>query len=111
MPDAGYLVAARRRFYFECVDDERAQAALPFRSAERFLALLTRPADLAAELPGLVTAINRGEGLPDAGLVGGNLALAIRDVPGGTIREYRLFPPRVARLDGSRRVGEPVRRE
>jgi len=98
MPDAGYLAAARRRFYFESVDDQRAQAALPFRSAERFLALLTRPADLAAELPGLVTAINRGEGLPDAGLVGGNLALAIRDVPGGTIREYRLFPPRALAL-------------
>ena len=93
MPDAEYLAAARRRFYFESVDDQRAQAALPFRSAERFLGLLTRPADLAAELPGLVTAINRGEGLPDAGLVGGNLALAIRDVPGGNIREYRLFPP------------------
>jgi len=93
MPDAGYLAAARRRFYFESVDDQRAQAALPFRAAERFLRLLTNPADLAAELPALVTAINRGEGLPDADLVGGNLALAIRDVPGGTIREYRLFPP------------------
>jgi len=88
---AGYLAAARRRFYFECVDDQRAQAALPFRSAERFLGWLTRPG-LAAELPELVTAINRGEGLPDAELVGGSLALAIRDVPGGTIREYRLFP-------------------
>ena len=61
-------------------------------SAERFLGWLTRPAELDAELPELVTAINRGEGLPDAALVGGSLALAIRDVPGGTIREYRLFP-------------------
>lgn len=93
MPDAEYLAAARRRFYFESVDDQRARAALPFRAAERFLRLLTHPADLPAELPALVTAINRGEGLPDADLVGGNLALAIRDVPGGTIREYRLFPP------------------
>jgi serine/threonine protein kinase len=91
-PGTGYLAAARRRFYFECVDDQRAQAALPFRSAERFLAWLTRPPGLAAELPELVTAINRGEGLPDAELVEGSLALAIRDVPGGTIREYRLFP-------------------
>src|SRR5262249_40353762 len=41
MPDAGYLASARRRFYFESVDDQRAQAALPFRSAERFLTLLT----------------------------------------------------------------------
>jgi serine/threonine protein kinase len=91
-PGTGYLAAARRRFYFECVDDQRARAALPFRSAERFLGWLTRPSGLAAELPELVTAINRGEGLPDAELVEGSLALAIRDVPGGTIREYRLFP-------------------
>ena len=91
-PGTGYLAAARRRFYFECVDDQRAQAALPFRSAERFLDWLIRPSRLAAELPELVTAINRGEGLLDAELVGGSLALAIRDVPGGTIREYRLFP-------------------
>lgn len=97
-PGADYLAAARRRFYFECIDDQRAQAALPFRSAERFLGLLTRPADVAAELPALVTAINRGEGLPDADLVGGDLALAIRDVPGGSIREYRLFRPSVLTL-------------
>ena len=41
---AAYLAAARRRFYFECVDDDRARAALPFRSAERFLGWLARPA-------------------------------------------------------------------
>ena len=97
-PGAGYLAAARRRFYFECVDDQRAQAALPFRSAERFLGWLTRSSGLAAELPELVTAINRGERLPDAELPGGSLALAIRDVPGGTIREYRLFPLSVLTL-------------
>lgn len=107
MPDAGYLAAARRRFYFESVDDQRAQAALPFRSAERFLGLLTRPADLDAELPELVTAINRGEGLPDADLVGGNLALAIRDVPGGTIREYRLFPPSALTLTAASASASP----
>jgi serine/threonine protein kinase len=107
MPDAEYLAAARRRFYFESVDDQRAQATLPFRSAERFLDLLTRPAGLTAELPGLVTAINRGEGLPDAGLVGGNLALAIRDVPGGTMREYRLFPPRALALTAAGASASP----
>lgn len=87
-----YLAAARRRFYFECVDDARARSALPFRSAERFLGWLASPAELEARIPDLVTAINKGEGLPDQALAGGGLALAIRDVPGGTIRSYRLFP-------------------
>ena len=89
--DAVYLTAARRRFYFESVDDQRAQAALPLRSAERFLGWLARPTGLQDELPELVAAINRGEGLPDPALVGSSLALAIRDVPGGSIRSYRLF--------------------
>ena len=87
-----YLASARRRFYFECVDDARARSALPFRSAERFLGWLASPAELEARIPDLVTAINKGEGLPDQALAGGGLALAIRDVPGGTIRSYRLFP-------------------
>ena len=87
-----YLASARRRFYFECVDDDRARTALPFRSAERFLGWLARPAELEARLPDLVAAINRGEGLSDQALADGGLALAIRDVPGGTIRSYRLFP-------------------
>jgi serine/threonine protein kinase len=94
--DAGlanaYLDATRRRFYFECVDDKRARSALPFRSAERFLTWLAAPGQLDDRLPDLVMAINRGEGLPDSVLAGGGLALAIRDVPGGTIKEYRIFP-------------------
>lgn len=106
-PGAQYLAAARRRFYFETVDDQRAQSALPFRSAERFLSLLTGPAGLGAELSGLVTAINQGEGLPDADLVGGNLALAIRDVPGGSIREYRLFPLSALTLTAASASGSP----
>ena len=89
---AGYLAAARRRFYFECVDDNRARAALPLRSAERFLAWLSAPEQLGARLSELVAAINRGAGLRDPALVGDGLAIAIRDVPGGTIREYRIFP-------------------
>jgi hypothetical protein len=90
--DARYLAAARRRLYFECVDDQRARACLPFRSAERFLDWLARPGGLDAELSDLVASINRGEGLSDPALVGGSLTLAIREVPGGTIRGYRLFP-------------------
>jgi serine/threonine protein kinase len=91
-PAAVYLASARRRFYFECVDDDRARAALPFRSAERFLDWLGEPGQLDARMPDLVTAINRGEGLPDQALAGDGLALAIREVPGGTILSYRIFP-------------------
>jgi serine/threonine protein kinase len=91
-PAAVYLASARRRFYFECVDNDRARSALAFRSAERFLDWLARPAELEARIADLVAAINRGEGLPDQVLADGGLALAIRDVPGGTIRSYRLFP-------------------
>lgn len=91
-PAVAYLASARRRFYFECIDDDRARSALPFRSAERFLGWLARPAELEARVPDLVAAINKGEGLSDQALADGGLALAIRDVPGGTIRSYRLFP-------------------
>lgn len=104
-----YLDAVRRRFYFECVDERRARSALPFRSAERFLTWLAAPGQLDDRLTELVVAINRGEGLPDSALSGGDLALAIRDVPGGTIRQYRIFPRAalalsVTRVPGSRYV-------
>ena len=61
----------------------------------------------------MVAAINRGEGLPDPALADGGLALATRDVPGGTIRSYRIFPRdslafTVADSPGNRYVeGEP----
>ncbi|HUZ54267.1 MAG TPA: protein kinase [Streptosporangiaceae bacterium] len=91
-PAARYLAAVRRRFYFECVDDKRARSSLPFRSAERFLVWLASPGELNARLPELLTSINRGEGLPNPTLAGDGLALAIREVPCGTISGYRLFP-------------------
>ena len=47
------------------------------------------PGELGERLPELVAAINRGEGLPDPALADGGLALATRDVPGGTIHSYR----------------------
>lgn len=91
-PGTGYLEAARRRFYFECVEDKRSRSSLPYRSAERFLSWLASPGDLSSRLAELVAAINRGEGLRIPRLADGALALAIREVPGGTIRSYRLFP-------------------
>jgi serine/threonine protein kinase len=86
-----YLAAARRRFYFECVDNERSRRMLPYRSASDFTELLARPATVSERLPSLLGAINRGEGLSEPDRLGGALALQ-RPVPGGTIRSYRLFP-------------------
>lgn len=88
----GYLAAARRRFYFECVDDRRSRAMLPYRSAAGFISLLEHPEQAAGRLPDLISAINRGEGLPDPSRLGDALALQIRQVVAGTIRSYRLFP-------------------
>ncbi|TDC57337.1 protein kinase [Micromonospora sp. KC207] len=87
-----YLAAARRRFYFECVDDERSRRMLPYRSASDFLNLLARPDELPSRLPELIGALNRGEGLGDAARIADALALQVRAVPDGRIRSYRLFP-------------------
>ena len=112
-PATRYLTAARRRFYFECIDDDRARTALPFKSAQRFLHWISGRGELKGKLPELVAAINRGERLPDVALADGGLAIATRDVPGGTIRSYRIFPQAslslsVADSPGNRYVeGEP----
>ncbi|WP_063010673.1 methylation-associated defense system protein kinase MAD6 [Nocardia nova] len=90
-PHARYLAAARRRFYFECVDEHRARGLLPYHSASAFLELLTSPARAEAYLPDIIEAVNRGEGLPDPRRLGDDLALQVRHIPGGTIRSYRLF--------------------
>jgi len=87
-----YLAAARRRFFFECVDEKRARRLLPYQTGASFIALLDRPEEAAGHLPEVIEAINRGEGLPDPGRLGNVLALQVRQVPGGTIRSYRLFP-------------------
>ncbi len=64
---------------------------VPFRSAERFLSLLEHP-ERAARLPDLIAAINRGEDTARPRGSARSLALQVRQVPGGTIRSYRLFP-------------------
>ena len=86
-----YLATARRRFYFECVDEGRSRRLLPYRSADRLLELLERPDGIPGHLAEVIEAINRGEGLPDPRRLGDHLALQVRQVPGGTIRSYRLF--------------------
>jgi serine/threonine protein kinase len=87
-----YLPAARRRFYFECVDDERARRMLPYQSAADYMALLANPEQVGRYLTAVIRALNRGEGMADPDSLGDVLALQIRTVPGGTIRSYRLFP-------------------
>ncbi len=87
-----YLNAARRRFFFESIDEDRWLQMLPYRSAQQFLRLLRSPDQVGSALPGILAAINRGEGLSNPSRLGDALALRVREVPGGTIRSYRLFP-------------------
>ncbi|WP_239395157.1 serine/threonine protein kinase [Frankia sp. CiP3] len=92
-----YLAASRRRFYFECVDDERARRMLPYRSATNFLALLAAPERADQHLPEIIKALNRSEGMDGAittrgGPSGDALVLQTRPVSSGSIRGYRLFP-------------------
>lgn len=86
-----YVAMARRRAFFER-RDTGWRAMLPFRSAERMLALVRGESDVALALPKLLEAINRGEGLADPSVLQGTLALQVREVERGTIRSYRLFP-------------------
>ncbi len=88
-----YLAAARRRFYFESLDDGRWKSMLSYHAGGRFLGLLTGGEPGPAELERIIEAVNRGEGLPGAALDGRPaLALQVRAVPGGSVRSYRLFP-------------------
>lgn len=89
-----YLAAARRRFYFESLDDTRWRTLLPYQAADRFLNLLSGGQPGPEELARLIEAISRGEGMPRGlGQEGGrHLALQVRAVPGGTVRSHRLFP-------------------
>ncbi|MFD7131366.1 protein kinase [Streptomyces sp. NPDC059894] len=89
-----YLAAARRRFYFESLDDTRWRSLLPYQAADRFLRLLADGQPGPEELARIVEAVSRGEGMP-RGLGqadGQDLALQVRAVAGGTVRSHRLFP-------------------
>ncbi|WP_221354921.1 methylation-associated defense system protein kinase MAD6 [Streptomyces beigongshangae] len=88
-----YLAAARRRFFFESLADDRWKSLLSYRAGGRFLDLLDTGEPGQAELDRIIEALNRGEGLPDALYEGEQaLALQVRSVPGGTVRSHRLFP-------------------
>ena len=89
-PHKDYVAMLRRRHYFEC-RDESWEAMLPYRHYKTFLALITQPVNTQAEVPKLLQAINRGEGLIDASKLVDKLALRVRRVERGTIQSYRLF--------------------
>jgi hypothetical protein len=64
---------------------------LPYRSAEDFLELIQGTKDLADEVPTLLIAINRGEGLKNPARLGNRLALRVRQVEKASLNSYRLF--------------------
>jgi len=86
-----YVAMVRRRAYFERRDSGWRQM-LPYRSAKRLLGLLRERTPLQEELPRVLGALNRGEGLYGPASLGDVLALQVRQVQRGTVRSYRVFP-------------------
>jgi len=85
-----YVAMTRRRAFFESRDSSWREV-LPYRASQRMLDLVTGESSLDDLLPVIIGAINRGEGLSDPGRLGGDLALQVRQVEGGTVRSYRVF--------------------
>lgn len=86
----GYLAVIRRWHFFER-RDQAWKAMLPYRSAEELMRLISDPAGAREAVPKLIAAINRGEKLFEPKILGGDLALSVRDVEKGTVRNYRVF--------------------
>lgn len=86
-----YVAIAKRRYFFESRDDEAWRRMIPYSSAWDLLNYVEgrRSPDLA--LQEVLAALNRGEGLTDPTALGDGLALQVRTVENGTIRNYRLF--------------------
>lgn len=87
-----YISAARRRFFFESADGDRWRGLLSHRSAAEFLRELSTDGASPLVAKEIIRAINRSEGLADPDKLGDAMALAVRQVRGGSIRSYRLFP-------------------
>ena len=94
-----FVSMTRRRYFFECRDDERWRHMLPYRAAWRLLDFVARRSPATVGLDEVLLAINRGEGLVDPDRVNSGLALQVRTVEGGSIRSYRLFPKSCFRLE------------
>jgi hypothetical protein len=95
----GFVGMARRRYFFECREDERWRHMLPYRAAGRLLDFVERHRPATVGLYEVLSAINRGEGLVDPERLHSGLALQVRTVEGGSIRSYRLFPQSRFRLE------------
>ena len=94
-----FVSIARRRYFFECRDDERWRAMLPYRVAWQFFDFVEGRRAAGLGIADLLSAINRGEGLTQPGQLGGDLALQVRSVEAGSIQSYRLFPKEHFQLD------------
>ncbi|UQA57107.1 methylation-associated defense system protein kinase MAD6 [Polyangium aurulentum] len=86
-----FIAMARRRAFFER-RDSAWRAMLPYKTADRLLAVVRGERDAEELLDPLLVAINRGEGLNRPERLGNNLALEVRRVDGGSVRSYRLYP-------------------
>ena len=85
-----YVSMARRRAFFER-RDSGWRGMLPYRSAERMLKMVRGESMAELDLPEVLQAINRGEGLLDPTRLSDSLALQVRQVERGTVRSYRLY--------------------
>jgi serine/threonine protein kinase len=94
-----FVSMARRRYFFECRDDERWSHMLPYRAAWRLLEFVTRRSPATGGLHEVLSAMNRGEDLVNPARVNNGLALQVRTVEGGSIRSYRVFPHSHFRLE------------
>jgi len=86
-----YLAMARRRAFFER-RDAGWKTMLPYRTAERMVAIIQGKEAAERIVREILDGINRGEGLVNPRILGGSLAMQVREVENGTIRSYRLFP-------------------
>ena len=85
-----YLGMARRRAFFER-RDSGWKYMLPYRTADRMSAIIEGKELLDQSLREILDGINRGEGLVNPAVLGGSLAIQVREVENGTVRSYRLF--------------------
>jgi hypothetical protein len=92
-----YVAMARRRWFFER-RDSGWRKMLPYRAADRMVKMVRGETTPELALPGVLEAINRGEGLLDPTALSGVLALQVRHVGRGTIRSYRLYDARQFQL-------------
>jgi hypothetical protein len=93
-----FVGMARRRHYFER-RDEGWREMWPYRAAGRMLELIRGVRPVSGELPAVIQAINRGEGLIEPDRFGADMALQVRQLDRVTIRSYRVFPGKNFRLE------------